>query len=215
MPNMNGNAYGLTTLFPIKSGTFRSTFDDHIDHEVGYIESLQRYLANMSQAGGGPFSRAPITHFSRFVVVDHLGYNGAPSRAEELESAYLLWTSCFNGDLPTYLKGLWNTMQKELDDIFQHCVAYEDYQGDDGFLRYVKYCQVTTSFLFADYPDATVREVLDGLQLCHAFTPFVEDNQDSDAATLKVNFDKWTRIVDEADPPVPGAYLSKLYPQDG
>lgn len=215
MPNKNGNAYGLTTLFPIKTGTFKSTYDDHSGHEVGYIESLKHYLANMRQAGGGPFARAPITHFSRFVVVDHLGYNGEPSKVEELQSAYLLWTSCFNGDLPTYLKGLRDTMQKELDDIFQHCVAYEDYLGDDGFLRYVKYCQVTTSFLFADYPNATLEEVLDGLKLCRAFIPFFEENQESDATTLRANFDKWTKIVDEAKPSVPGAYHSKIYPQNG
>jgi hypothetical protein len=87
-------------------------------------------------------------------------------------------------------------------------VAYDDFAGEDGFIRYVKRCQVTTSFLFADYPDAGVEEVLDGLQLCHGFIPFMEDNQDSDAATLRANFDDWTRMMDEAEPPVPGAYLS-------
>lgn len=215
MPNKNGNAYGLTTLFPIKTGTFKSTLGDLSGDNIGYIESLRHYLANMRQAGGGPFARAPITHFSRFVVIDRLGYNGEPSKAEQLQSAYLLWTSCFNGDLPTYLQGLRDTMEQELDAIFQHCVAYEDYPGNDGFLRYVKRCQVTTSFLFADYPDATVEDVLNGLQVCHAFIPFAEENQESDAKTLRTNFDKWTKIIDEAAPQVPGAHLSTLYPQDG
>jgi len=86
-------------------------------------------------------------------------------------------------------------------------VAYEDFAGEDGFIRYVERCQITTSFLFADYPDGRLEEVLDGLQLCHEFIPFVADNQDSDASTLRANFDAWTTMMDDAEPPVPGANL--------
>jgi len=203
MPDRNGSAYGLTAIFPIKNGRFTSSDG----YETSYLENLQSYLAGMPQAGGGPFARAPITHFSRFVVIDRLGYNGEPSKAEDLRSAYLLWTCCFNGDLLTYLGGLYATMHQELSEIFEHCVAFEDYPGEEGFTRYVKYCQVTTSFLFADYPDATVEDVLISLQLRKNFMPFARQNQDTDAATLRANFEKWVREVEDADPPVPGAVL--------
>ena len=73
MPNENGSAYGLTAIFPVKNGTFECTHDVSHPYDIAYIENLRHYLANMPQAGGGPFSRAPITHFSRFVVLDKIG----------------------------------------------------------------------------------------------------------------------------------------------
>ena len=73
-----------------------------------------------------------------------------------------------------------------------------------GFVRYIKRGQVTTSFLFADYPNSTVSEVLDGLKLKKHFVSFMADNQAADAETLKNNFSAWMDEMARKPQPNPG-----------
>ena len=196
MPNTNGDAYGLTALFPVK---------DCVTDNITEEERLRAYLANLPRDSNSPFARAPITHFTRFVVIDKLGFNGEPSVPDSLVSPYLLWTACFNGDLDSWLAAVWQHMQPELKTIFSRCVAYEEYAGAGGFMRYVKRGQITTSFLFADYPNATVEEVLDGLKLKKHFVGFLVNNQCADAVRLKDNFSTWMEQMAQAPSPAPGS----------
>ena len=103
-------------------------------------------------------------------------------------------------------------MKKELMIVFDHCIAFDDFVDSmsadaDGFVRYVKRCQVTTSFLFAYYPNDTLVEVLDGLKLIKNFMPFVIENQASDPAALRSNFKQWVDAMDREPPWTPGANL--------
>ena len=93
MANKNGNAYGLTALFPLKSDQAKATDNFPIGSEISNSESLRNVLANMPLADASPFAWRPITHMSRFVVVDHLAFNGYPAKSDELQSVWLLWTS--------------------------------------------------------------------------------------------------------------------------
>ena len=54
---------------------------------------------------------------------------------------------------------------------------YDQYHGQEGFMRYVRRGRTTTSFLFGDYPNATVEEVLDGLEVMKHFVDFLVDNR--------------------------------------
>ena len=195
MPNRNGNAYGLTALFPVKDGVVGN---------ITYQEQLRAYLADLPRDGKSPFARIPITHFSRFVVIDKLGFNGEPSLPDPLVSPWLLWTACFNGDLDRWLFDIWHSMRGELKDIFLNCEEFGGNANMHGFMRYVKRGQVATSFLFADYPNATVGEVLDGLKLKKHFVTFMADNQGMDAKTLKSNFSAWMAQMAREPQPNPG-----------
>lgn len=196
MPNKNGDAYGLTALFPVKGGVTRNITEE---------EQLRAYLAKLPRDSSSPFARAPLTHFARFVVIDRLGFNGEPSLPDSLASPCLLWTACFNGELDPWLAAMWQGMQGELEAIFSHCAGYQDYPGKGGFMRYVKRGQITTSFLFADYPYATVEEVLDGLKLKKHFVNFVVDNQGGDPAVLKANFFAWMQEMEQTPSPAAGS----------
>ena len=195
MPNRNGNAYGLTALFPVKDGAIE---------DITYQERLRAYLADLPRDSKSPFARKPITHFSRFVVIDKFGFNGEPSVPDPLVSPWLLWTACFNGDLDTWLDDIWHSMRGELKVIFLHCVGYGCDADKHSFVRFVKRGQVTTSFLFADYPNATLEEVLDGLKLKKHFVSFMADNQAADAETLKSNFSAWMDEMAREPQPNPG-----------
>ena len=57
-------------------------------------------------------------------------------------------------------------------------------------MRYVRRGRTTTSFLFGDYPNATVEEVLDGLEVMKHFVDFLVDNRLAGHVTLK-NYPDW------------------------
>lgn len=192
MPNMNGTSYGLTALFPIK---------DAVVDNLSQKEFLRVYLANLPRDETSPLAKTAVTHFSRFVIVDKLAYNCEPLLADHLQSAYLLWTSCFNGDLDTWLDIVWQNMESELQSILGCCVVYEEYSGLQGFKNYVKRCQITTSFLFADYQNDTLVDVLEGLKLKKHFNEFIINNQQSDEASLKSNFLRWMEEMENTPSP--------------
>ena len=77
-----------------------------------------------------------------------------------------------------------------LQEIFSHCVDYDQHHGQKGFMRYVQRGRITTSFLFGDYPNATVAEVLDGLEVKRHFVDFLVDNRLAGHVTLK-SFSDW------------------------
>jgi len=108
MPNTNGNTYSLTAIFPVIDGMTGNTTK---------AENLRAYLADLPRHNGSPFAKKPITHFTRLVVIDELGYNGEPSMPDPLASTYLLWTACFNDDLDTWLTAIWNCARPELNAI--------------------------------------------------------------------------------------------------
>lgn len=52
-------------------------------------------------------------------------------------------------------------------------------------MQYVQRGRTTTSFLFGDYPNATVEEVLDGLEVKRHFVDFLVDNRLAGHVMLK------------------------------
>lgn len=200
MPNMNGNAYGLTVLFPIIDTLDAACGDGNITHQ----ESLRAVLANLPQQDESFFSRSPKTHLSRLVVVQNLAFNGEPYPEDRLASPWLLWTACFNFELEPWLETIWADGKDELAQIFCHCVA-ADVSTPEAFSAYVKKCQVPTSFLFADYPDNTVEEVLRGLQLKKDFAGFMGEHQAVSDAQLQKDFEQWCEQMDQEPLPVPGS----------
>lgn len=200
MPNMNGKAYGLTALFPILNGIDPQCAEENLTHQ----ESLRFFLANLPQQDKSLFSRSPKTHLARFVVVQNLPFNGEPYAEDRLASPWLLFTACFNFDLEPWLNTLWQDGEQELKDIFKHCVA-GDLPTREAFVAYVKQCQVNTSFLFADYPNHTVEEVLRGLQLKKSFVELMGRNQGVDDAQLQKDFLDWCEQMDQEPLAVPGS----------
>ena len=52
-----------------------------------------------------------------------------------------------------------------MDAVYAHCVAYPGTADGDGFHRYFRHNQIETTFPFSAYPDATVPDVREALEL--------------------------------------------------
>ena len=212
MPNQNGTVYGLTILSPI--------IDDEKatpSHDL----QIRQYLAGLptderspfaqwqnSPQGTKPATRA-ATHLARLVVMDDVIYVGMPACEEHLNSKYLIFESNLdgglNGDLDGYLRGLAETAPEHLDAIWSHCVGYPGAGNVNAFVKYMKACQLTTTFFFAAVNDKSVTESLRALQTQKAVAEFIATHQGMPVAQLQAEFLKFAADVKAAPTPRAGS----------
>ena len=104
--NVSGQAYALTVLTPIAPGG---------------EEDLRRYLEGL-RATGSPLARLPRTHFGRWVIVADFVPEDE-RRPDHLASPYLLFTTCFDGALDSYLDELCAELAAEAREIWGRCAG--------------------------------------------------------------------------------------------
>lgn len=166
MANKSGNAYGLTALIPIKNGS-----------EAGesYGSKVRRLLQEWSldKNKNSPMAKVPNTYLCRFYVLNDVFYQGSPAIEEHLQSKYLVFSTNFHGELEPYIKGMWNGAQTELQELLQHCVAFDRVNNVEDFVNYIKRCQVDNDLFFNGSTDDSLAEQLKALYLKQAFSHFV------------------------------------------
>lgn len=183
MPNFDAGHYFLTVLAPIRLDSVlidgQSHSRRHLIREVlTAMPSGERTVASQGTGAGSPFARTCRTHFTRFVVLDDVVFNGrvagdtllsrvlrvnplAAQPVDRLSSPFLIWVADFDAsgdsddELKAYLAGLWSNMAAELGSILEHCVGFGPVKTADDFFNYIKKCQVETTMPFNDYWSVT------------------------------------------------------------
>ena len=176
MSNRFGQAYGLTLLSPMLTGTT----SDGMAHDAAIRAELQALLC----AKEPPLSREPTTHLARWVVIDVPAFEGIPAQIDHFGSPYLLFTSNFDAGsasdrdaLDRYLESIRTTIPATLDRLYTHCVGYPGASDRTRFLEYMRQCQIPTTFLFGAYGDAALSTVLSSLDLQRRLGALVADVQ--------------------------------------
>lgn len=203
MADKNGSVYGLTILSPIMQDP-----KTQVCHSV----ALRRHLNGVSPDESAPFAKITGTHMCRLVVMDDVIYPGYPTQVEHLKSSYLLFEANFDGDLDAYLARMASAAPKEVDEIWRHCVGYPGVNDVPAFVAYMKKCQITTTFYFADVNDKTVEQTLRALQVQAGLATFVERNQGKSPAELKQAFAEFWGSLQSAPVPAPGHHETSKLP---
>jgi hypothetical protein len=200
MANQSGSVYGLTVLSPILQDATADT-----SHNC----AIREYLAKLPDDERSPFARFAGTHMARLAVMDDVVFVGKPSCEEHLKSQYLVFETNFDGDLDSYLENMARNLREEINAVWKHCWGFpelKDLSNDvPAFVAYMKRCQLTTTFYFADVNNHTVQETLRALQAQAAVTRFIEKNQGLPAALLQEKFVSFVQKVANAPAPVPGS----------
>lgn len=196
MANKNGQVYGLTILSPIKEDPNPDPSDE---------TALRIYLAGLPNGPNSPFAKVSTTHLCRLVVLDDVVFVGDPAKEEHLKSAYLMFTSNFDGDLDAYLQLMVKHIGNVVDEVWKHCAGYPGIQDLGAFITYMKRCLITTTFFFADVNNKTVEQTLRALQVQRAVTVFVEASQGMPPAKLQAAFLKFQQYLQRLALPAPGS----------
>jgi len=200
MPNQNGSVYGLTILSPILDDEKASP-----SHDL----QIRLYLSTLPTGANSPFAKSPGTHMCRLVVMDDVVYVGAPSIEEHLQSKYLVFECNLDATgeegLEAYLRGLAEHMPDHLDAIWSHCVGYPGAADVQAFIRYMKACQVETTFFFAAVNNKSVTESLRALQTQRAVADFIASSQGMEASRLQATFVEFAAKLKAEPLPKPGS----------
>jgi len=194
MSNQSGQVYGLTVLSPIIED------DDSLD--VCHATELRWYLARLKDQDS--FARISSTHLARLVVMDDVVFVGAPACEEHLKSRYLVFETNFDGDLDTYLKRMVSEAPEFVDSVWKHCVGYPGKNDPVAFVAYIKKCQLTTTFFFADVNNRTVQQNLKALRVQAGVAHFIEKHQGKPAAEIQRAFQAFLKTMHEMPAQVGG-----------
>ncbi len=191
MPNESDRAYALTTLCPLAD-------DRH--HDESFAAIVRARLRDMRLDERSPWARVPNLYLCRLFVLDEVVYQGSPARADRLKSKYLAFVCDFHGTLEPFLRSLWAEASDALTSVWEFCDGYKGTVDDaDSFVRYIKKCQVTTTFYFNGSNDEPLAEQLKGLYLKQEFGKFAEANQGKSAAELQHAFTEFVKRVDPSN----------------
>ncbi len=194
MSNTSGHAYALTTLCPIRNNS-----EGNLSSILALRTILQNNLGENPSEDVSPVASVPNTYLARFFILDDTPFQGYPYQLDNLKSSYLVFVSDFHGKLDAYLKGMYQHMKKEIFEIWKYCYGFEDVlqseengNGEAAFVRFIKKCQVETTFYFNgstdDLKDGSTIDSLDeqlkSLYLKQELSKFVFDHQGVDAEPI-------------------------------
>ena len=195
MPTFDGGHYFLTALVPVRTDLVSTQDDDGVaSSAVHALRKRLSLLPTAAQSdaclkGQSPFARNKRNHFVRLVVIDDVAYNGRVSSdtvfnalrgtdltvaqsQDHLSCPFLLFVADIDaesGDAnqrDSYLIELWNTIGKELQDVFQYCVGFTTrVQDAASFAKYIADCQLETTMSFNDYYPVTGTQLLNLLPM--------------------------------------------------
>lgn len=171
--NVSGQSYGLNAFMPIAPGE---------------AAAVQRHLEDLPVGADSPLARLRQLHCSRLHVLETLVYQGAPQEPEALQSAFLIFTASFDGDLDRFLDDICTQLPAEADAIFGRCVSYPGTADAAEFRRYVRHNQVHNHYFLTPYPDSTVGEVREALDVRKRVAEFAAGAQGMDDVTLQQAF---------------------------
>ena len=99
-----------------------------------------------------------------------------------------MFSSNFHGGLDTYLRGMWSAISADVKRIWEHCVAFDRVQDAEGFITYIKRCQLTANLFFVGSTDDSLEEQLKALYLKQQFAKFTVSHQGLGAAKVQEAF---------------------------
>jgi hypothetical protein len=190
MPNNNGRAYGLTTLCPLENDS---------EDDQSYAAIVKGLLRKLPLDEHSPFAHVPNTYLCRLFVLDDVFFEGHPAGEDHLKSKYLVFIAELHGDLDTYLHGLWARAEGSLRSIWRYCIGFEDVHDSRTFVRYIKKCQVETTFYFNGSNDQPLAEQLKALYLKQELAKFAHAHQGEDAVTLQRAFREFIARVEPSN----------------
>ena len=195
MANVSGSVYGLTILSPI--------IDDP-NADISHDGAIRQYLANLPNGHTSPFAKVSSTHICRLVVMDDVIYVGTPANEEHLNSKYLVFESNFDGELEPYLARMANEIPEVVESVWGHCVGYPGLRDVSAFVAYMKKCQITTTFYFADVNDHTVQSTLRALKVQASVADFIGKHQGESPAEIQAAFRAFYERVSNMSEQEPG-----------
>jgi hypothetical protein len=195
MPDKSGQISGLTIFSPVKIAPHLCVW-----HE----EQLRGVLKALARDEHSPFAQMRNTHLCRLQLLEDVVFMNNPAKYEQLASSYLIFEANVDGEARPYFESMAREAPAEVEAIWSHCVGYPGVKVPRAFADYMRRCQLTTTFYFADVNDKTVGQAMRALKVKVMLGDFVAENQLKRGIELKAAFQEFVSAVRAAPDPLPG-----------
>ena len=165
MTNINGKAYALNAVTPMKA--WKTPILRILFFLLGAIKSKQQDLINLS-----------FIHFARWVIVRRNQFPRlAPEQPEEqLHYDYLLFFSNFNGTWNQYIDAFSAVLSTGLNMIWRWSEKFPGSVPVTAFKRYIALVQFDTDYYYTAYPYATTNDVKAAIRVDDRLQAFANDS---------------------------------------
>lgn len=154
----------------------------------GREADLRRALAALPTGDGSPFARVPGTHVARWVVLEYFG-KGDPVLRRPLRPALLLFSAAFDGPVEPWLWGLRAGLGPTAEAVWSHCSRWPGAAEGTSFAHWLLEHRLHINMPFVAHPEATVGEILHGLDCRERLINFAVRNQGRAPADLRRAFE--------------------------
>ena len=166
MTNINGKAYALNAITPMKP--WKTPILKLFFLLLGAVKPLQNDLKNLS-----------FIHFARWVVIrrNQFPHLADKQPREELRYDYLVFFSNFNGTWNQYIDAFSAVLSKGLDLIWRWSEKYPGSRPVTAFKRYIALVQFDTDYYYNVYPRASTNDVKAALRVQDELDRFADASQ--------------------------------------
>jgi hypothetical protein len=151
--------------------------------------SLRQVLAGLPTGPASPLEQVPGTHAARFVVMDHLGM-GHPVRRRPLRPALLMFSAVLDGPVEVWLSGVRTGLRETAEAVWSHCRGWPGTEDSRPFAQWLLRHRLKHTMPFIAHRDATLDQVLQGLELREKLMKFVLENQGLPAAHIRKAYEE-------------------------
>lgn len=167
MSNIAGKAYAMNVITPIKK-------------QWVWINLLRFwYFKKFKQGRSFGLQTLSLIHYARWVVIRPRQFPRLSNKQpkEELNYAYMLFFSNFNGSWSQYVDSFHTAIPDGLDRIWKCNVKYPKSVPLQPFHRYILHNQIWTDHYYNAYPLASSNDVKAAVALRAALLEFIEQTQ--------------------------------------
>jgi hypothetical protein len=118
---------------------------------------------------------------------------------DHLQSRYLVFTSNLHGDIDTYLQGMWQNINADIQAIWKYCYGFEGVNDEVSFVAYAKKCCMDSSLFFVGSNDDSLAGQLKALYVKQEFSRFAQETQDLPATQLKQAYTAFMQRIKPRD----------------
>jgi hypothetical protein len=140
-----------------------------------------------------PLKKVGTIHFAGFCFLEDLPDVGQNEVA--LANKYLLFYSAFDGSWLAYLQDFAGVVALEINLLWSNCTGYPGTSNLDKFDDYLEDNAIPTDWQYSAYPEATVNEVLQALDLRDRFKLFAEVAKGLDPVAFKDAYERFITDV--------------------
>ena len=177
MSNINGKAYGMNVITPLRKN-------------AAWVNRLIFSIARVKPSVLKGLLTLSLIHYAGWIIISPRQFPRlSPQQPKEsLSYTYMLFNSNFNGSWDQYIDSFVFTIARGLDLLWKFTVRYPESVPLTPFHDYIRYNQYNTDYYYIAYPMASSNDVKAGKRVLGSLQEFNRNSLAKPAEEFKQDY---------------------------